>query len=215
MKYQLAIFDLDGTILNTLDDLHGSTNYALGQFGYPLRTLEEVRRFVGNGIRKLIERAVPAGLTEEQINAVHACFMEHYSVHCADKTQPYPGIPQLLRALRQTGVKTAISSNKADSAVQILREQYFPGLFDGATGERAGVPRKPAPDSVENLLRELHIEKAHAVYIGDSDVDVQTAKNAGLDSLIVTWGFRDGDYLREMGAERLVSTPEELLKALL
>ncbi len=215
MKYQLAIFDLDGTILNTLGDLHASTNYALEQFGYPPRTIEEVRRFVGNGIGKLIQRAVPSGLTEEQINGVYSCFMEHYSAHCWDQTKPYQGIPALLQALRQAGMRTAISSNKADSVVQTLREKYFSGLFDAAAGEKPGVPRKPAPDSVEHLLEVLHVEKAEAVYIGDSEVDVQTAKNVGLEALIVAWGFRDAAYLKATGAEIIVKTPEELLKALL
>ncbi len=214
MRYQLAIFDLDGTILDTLGDLHASTNYALEHFGYPLHTIDEVRGFVGNGIRRLIERAVPAELTEEQINEVHACFMKHYIDHCSDRTRPYPGIPALLQALRQAGIKTAISSNKADAAVQVLRQQYFPDLFDAATGERNGVPRKPAPNSVENLLSEMHVEKPNAVYIGDSEVDVQTARNAGIDFLIVAWGFRDAAYLRTVGAETIVSTPEELLKKL-
>ncbi len=215
MRYQLAIFDLDGTILNTLEDLYASTNFALKQFGYPPRTMEEVRRFVGNGIRKLVERAVPPGVPEDMVTAVYRRFMEHYSAHCSDHTRAYEGIPALLQTLRQAGVKTAISSNKSDSAVQRLRDQYFPGLFDAAAGEKTGVPKKPAPDSVEKLLKELCIRKEDAVYIGDSEVDIQTAKNAGLDGLIVSWGFRDRDDLKAMGAEEIFNTPEELLERLL
>ncbi len=210
MAYKLAIFDLDGTILDTLEDLADATNYALGAHGYPGRTIEEVRRFVGNGIRKLIERAVPAGLAKEEIDRVHETFSAYYQQHCADKTRPYEGVLPLLERLRAAGCLTAVVSNKADTAVQPLCRRYYNGLFDYAVGERAGIRRKPAPDSVQEVLRRLQVNPEEAVYIGDSEVDIQTAENAGLDSIIVTWGFRDRAYLESQGGRRFVDRPEEI-----
>ncbi|MDE7223324.1 MAG: HAD-IA family hydrolase [Acetatifactor sp.] len=210
MKYKLAIFDLDGTILDTLEDLADSVNYALGECGYPLRTIEEVRHFVGNGIRNLIERAVPAGLTEEEINGVHQVFSAYYQEHCADKTRPYEGIVPLLERLRSAGCLTAVVSNKADVAVQPLCQRYYDGLFDYAVGEREGIRRKPAPDAVQEVLRRLEIEAHEAIYIGDSEVDIRTAENAGLDSIIVTWGFRDRAYLESQGGRQFADQPEEV-----
>lgn len=208
--YKLAVFDMDGTILDTLEDLKDSTNYALEKCGYPTRTYDEVRRFVGNGIRKLIERAVPEGLTVEQIDRVHEVFTEHYKVHCADKTKAYDGIKPLLEKLRASGVKTAVVSNKADYGVQELCKEYFDGLFDYAIGEREGIRRKPAPDSVNEALRVLGMSKSEAVYIGDSDVDFETAKNAELPCISVLWGFRDEEFLREKGATLFVHDPAEI-----
>lgn len=215
MKYKLAIFDLDGTILDTLEDLADAVNYAMGEHGYPLRTIEEVRRFVGNGIRKLIERAVPAGLTQEEINGVHQTFSGYYQKHCADKTRPYEGIVPLLQRLRAAGCLTAVVSNKADAAVQPLCQQYFEGLFDYAVGERAGINCKPAPNSVLEVLRRLQVDAGDAVYIGDSEVDIQTAANAGLESIIVTWGFRDRAYLESQGGRRFADRPEEIKNTIL
>lgn len=208
--YKLAVFDMDGTILDTLEDLKDSTNFALEKCGYPVRTYDEVRRFVGNGIRKLIERAVPEGLTTEQIDRVHEVFTEHYKVHCADKTKAYDGIKPLLEKLRASGVKTAVVSNKADYGVQELCKEYFDGLFDYAVGEREGIRRKPAPDAVNEALRVLGIDKSEAVYIGDSDVDFETAKNAELPCISVLWGFRDEEFLREKGATLFVRDPAEI-----
>ena len=210
MAYKLVIFDLDGTILNTLEDLADATNYALGKHGCPLRTIEEVRRFVGNGIRKLIERAVPAGMTEQEIDGVHQTFSDYYQQHCADKTCPYEGILPLLQRLRAAGCLTAVVSNKADVAVQPLCRQYYEGLFDYAVGEREGIRRKPAPDAVLEVLRRLEVDAADAIYIGDSEVDIQTAANAGLDCIVVTWGFRDRAYLEGQGGRRFVDSPEEI-----
>lgn len=215
MAYKLAIFDLDGTILDTLEDLADAMNYALGEHGYPGRTIEEVRCFVGNGIRKLIERAVPAGLAKEEIDSVHETFSAYYQQHCADKTRPYEGVLPLLERLRAAGCLTAVVSNKADAAVQPLCRRYYNGLFDYAVGERTGIRRKPDPDSVQEVLRRLQVEAADAVYIGDSEVDIQTAKNAGLDSIIVTWGFRDRDYLESQGGRRFVDRPEEIEQIIL
>ncbi|MGN1305481.1 MAG: HAD family hydrolase [Oscillospiraceae bacterium] len=208
--YKLAVFDMDGTILDTLEDLMDSVNFALSECGYPTRTYDEVRRFVGNGIRKLIERAVPEGLTVEEIDRVHEVFTGHYKLHCADKTKAYDGIKPLLEKLRANGVKTAVVSNKADYGVQELCREYFDGLFDYAVGEREGIRRKPAPDSVNEALRVLNTDKSEAVYIGDSDVDFETAKNAELPCISVLWGFRDEEFLRERGATLFVRRPEEI-----
>ena len=212
MKYQLAIFDLDGTLLNTLEDLADSTNYIMRQFGYPERTLAEVRSFVGNGIWKLLERSAPKGTSSEEIDRMFELFKEHYGAHCADKTKPYDGVMELLASLKKKGVRLAVVSNKADYAVKALCEQYFPGYFDEAVGERIGIVRKPAPDTVNEVLKNLQMEKAQAVYIGDSEVDVQTARNAEMDCIAVDWGFRDKEVLEEAGAETSVSTPAELFE---
>lgn len=212
MKYMIAIFDLDGTILNTLEDLADSTNYALKTYGYPERTMDEVRQFVGNGIRKLMERAVPEGTPVEEIDRVHETFTAHYKVHCADKTRPYDGIMELLQNLKKDGCKLAVVSNKADYGVQELCKQYFDGVFDFAVGEREGIRKKPAPDSVNEVLKTLGCSRDRAVYIGDSDVDIQTAANAQMDHIIVEWGFRDIPFLISKGAKVLVEKPEEILE---
>lgn len=213
--YKLAVFDMDGTILDTLEDLKDSVNYALSECGYPQRTYDEVRRFVGNGIRKLIERAVPEGVSVSDIDRVHEVFTGYYKVHCADKTKAYDGIKPLLEQLRANGIKTAVVSNKADYGVQELCKEYFDGLFDYAVGEREGIRRKPAPDSVNEALRMLGIPKNEAVYIGDSDVDFETAVNAGLPCISVLWGFRDEEFLRSKGASLFVHKPSEILNIVL
>ena len=212
MKYQLAIFDLDGTLLDTLEDLADSDNYIMRKFGYPKRTIKEVRSFVGNGIRKLLERSAPTGTASTEIDRMFEQFKEYYGAHCADKTKPYDGITELLDELRKQGIKLAVVSNKADYAVKALCEQYFPGYFDEAVGERVGIARKPAPDTVNEVLKNLQIDKSQAVFIGDSEVDVQTAQNAEMDCIAVDWGFRDKEVLEKAGAEIIVSTPAELLK---
>lgn len=207
---KLAIFDMDGTILDTLEDLKNSLNFALDKNGFPTRTLDEVRRFVGNGIGKLIERGTPDGCTEEMRERVRADFFPHYAAHCNDHTRPYEGIPEVIAALRKAGYLTAVVSNKADFAVQELCKIWFDGLFDAAVGEREGLQRKPAPDSVFEVCRKLGIPVSDAVYIGDSEVDLQTARNAGMDVISVEWGFRDAAYLRAHGADRIVSAPAAL-----
>lgn len=213
-KYDLAIFDLDGTILDTLEDLAGSTNAALAESGYPARTVDEVRRFVGNGIRKLIQRAVPEGTSPEGAERALAAFRAHYAEHSMDATRPYPGIPEMLSRLRAAGLRLAVVSNKVDEAVKVLCGAYFPGIFDEAVGERPGIRKKPAPDAVDAVLASLGAARDRAAYIGDSDVDILTAQNAGMDGLIVTWGFRDAAFLKEKGARRLLDTPAELYDAL-
>ena len=214
MKYGLAVFDLDGTVLNTLFDLYKATDYALFENGFDKRSEDEVRRFVGNGIHKLIERAVPENASSEDVERVFKSFNEYYSVHCADNTKPYDGIPSVLTLLRQKGIKTAVVSNKADYAVQSLCKKYFDGLFDFCVGERAGIKRKPAPDSVNEVLKTLGFSKENAVYIGDSDVDILTAKNSGIPCRSVCWGFRSEEELCRAGAKTVYRTPEELYRAL-
>jgi len=211
MKYRAVIFDLDGTILDTLEDLRASLNDALRRSGYPERSLDEVRRFIGNGIGKLIARGVPEGTPPEAVERVHRDFTAHYTLHCADRTRPYDGIPELLAALRRGGCRTAVVSNKGDYAVQELIGGYFPGLFDAAVGERPGVRRKPAPDSVNEVLRLFGLRPDEAVYVGDSDVDAETARAAGTACVNVDWGFRSREFLAAHGAETIVSSPDELL----
>ncbi|MBO5778119.1 MAG: HAD-IA family hydrolase [Clostridia bacterium] len=208
--YKLIVFDMDGTILDTLEDLKNSLNFALTANDMPERTLDEVRRFVGNGIGKLIERGVADGATQEQIAGVQAAFFPHYTLHCNDNTRPYEGIPEVIGSLRNAGYLTAVVSNKADFAVQDLCKIWFDGLFDVAVGEREGLQRKPAPDSVFEVCRLLNVSIEDAVYIGDSEVDYQTAQNAGMDVISVDWGFRDADFLRSIGAKKIVSSPKEL-----
>ena len=210
MRYKLAIFDMDGTILNTIDDLAASLNYVLEKSGFPARTMDEVISFIGDGLRKLIERGVPEGTDSETVDKVLADFKEYYAVHCADKTAPYDGIIELLENLRRNGCLTAVVSNKADDVVQELCRKYFDGLFDYAVGERSGILRKPAPDSVNEVLEKLNVSRENAVYIGDSDVDIKTAENAGMDSIIAEWGFRERDFLLKKGAKTIVSAAEEI-----
>ncbi|MDE6568395.1 MAG: HAD family hydrolase [Lachnospiraceae bacterium] len=213
-KYDLVIFDLDGTILNTLEDLADSLNVILDRYGYPQRTLSEVRGFVGNGIRLLVKHAMPEGSSETALDQLHQDFIQYYQQHCMDKTRPYEGIPELLQEVRNRGYYTAVVSNKADQAVKTLCDKYFAGLFDITVGERDGISRKPAPDSVNEILSSMQVVREKAVYIGDSDVDIATAQNAGMDGITVSWGFKDSDFLQKMGAKCLVSAPEEILDLL-
>ncbi|MCM1578548.1 MAG: HAD-IA family hydrolase [Ruminococcus sp.] len=215
MKYRLALFDLDGTVLDTLEDLTNAANYALSQNNFPERTAEEVRSFVGNGIRKLIERSVPPGTDEDAIQAVHRSFTDFYKVHCADNTRPYKGIPELLGNLRSAGCLTAVVSNKADYAVKELCRSYFPGLFDSVAGEREGIRKKPAPDAVNAVMEKLSVAPWETVYIGDSDVDIATAANAHTEVIAVDWGFRSRQCLIEAGAKVIASSPEEIGRMIL
>lgn len=208
--YTTVIFDLDGTLLDTLRDLTDSVNYALTDAGYPGHTIEEVRMMVGNGVRTLMERAVPAGISEEAFEAVFAAFKEHYDLHCNDHTHPYGGIPELLHTLKVQGFRLAIVSNKVDSAVKTLRALYFNETIPVAIGEKEGIRRKPAPDTVVTALQELGASASDAVYVGDSDVDIQTAANAGMDCISVSWGFRDTAFLKAHGASIIIDHPQEL-----
>lgn len=208
-----VVFDLDGTLLNTLEDLRTAVNLALCAEGYPERSLEEIRLAVGNGIGKLISRSVPVGTMPEAEERVFARFREEYQLHCSDTTAPYDGIPELLKRLREDGYRLAVVSNKADFAVQKLAEQYFPGSFDTVLGETEGLARKPAPDMAEEVLRRLGVKKSDAVYVGDSEVDLVTARNTGIDCISVTWGFRDRRVLEEYGAVCFADNIEGLYTA--
>lgn len=217
MSYKLAIFDLDGTLLNTIRDLADSVNYALEKNGFPKRTLEEVTKFVGNGIRKLVVRAVPKGTDEHMTDVVFEDFKEYYGKHCADKTEKYPGIDYVLDSLHKERCRTAVISNKADYAVKILCDDFFPGKFDAVYGEREsmGIKKKPDPQAVLAVLDEFKTDRKDAVYIGDSEVDIATAKNAGVDGIIVSWGFREKEILIQNGAECIVDTSQELVDKIL
>lgn len=215
MQKKLAVLDLDGTILDTLADLADSVNWALAQSGLAQHPYSSIRAFVGNGIRNLIERSVPENTSLDVTDRVFADFKAHYAQHCADKTCPYDGIPALLDELRAAGVALAVVSNKADFAVQELCARYFPDQIDFAVGEKAGVPKKPAPDSVYGVLRALNVPVEEAIYVGDSEVDIRTAHNAHMDGIIVSWGFRDRSALEEAGADVIVDSIEELKRAIL
>lgn len=209
-KYKTYIFDLDGTLLSTLTDLAASTNYALRTHHMPERSLDEVRRFVGNGVKKLMERAIPDGLNNPLFEETFATFRQHYMQHNLDTTQPYPGIMQLLEQLKAEDKNIAVVSNKFYAATRELCRHFFGDLMPVAIGEREDIRKKPAPDTVIEALRELGVDKEGAVYIGDSDVDIMTAKNSGMPCVSVLWGFRDKEFLLEHGATTLILKPEEM-----
>lgn len=208
--YCAAVFDLDGTLLDTLEDLYLATNRALEHHGLPLRTREEVRMFVGNGVEMLIRRAVPAGSDEDTIRTVLADFKTIYAAICEDHTAPYEGIVALLTALKTEGIPVAVVSNKFDAATKQLCRKYFGDLVEIAVGERPGIRKKPCPDTVFEALSVLGVSAEDSVYIGDSDVDIETARGAGMPCISVTWGLRDEQFLLEHGAKTLVHSPEEL-----
>ena len=215
MTYDTVIFDLDGTLLYTLEDLTLSTNYALEPFTDVRRSLDEVRSFVGNGVRTLMIRALPGGEQNPDFEAAFARFRAHYAVHCRDHTRPYPGIMDAVRALAARGLKLGIVSNKPDPEVKDMNRVYFTGLFGAALGEREGVRRKPAPDAVLEVMKRLGATAEETVYIGDSDVDCATAANAGTDFIGVCWGFRPREVLEESGAKVVCATADELLALIL
>ncbi len=210
-EYNTYVFDLDGTLLSTLEDLAASTNYALRTHGLPEHSIDDVRRFVGNGVKKLMERAVPGGQGNPKFEDVYATFRSHYMEHSLDTTCPYPGICETLAELKRRGKRIAVVSNKFYTATQELCRHFFSDTVEVAIGEREGIRKKPAPDTVKEALRQLGANKAGAVYIGDSDVDVATARNSGLPCISVLWGFRDKDFLIRNGAETFISEPRQLL----
>ena len=212
MKKNTVIFDLDGTLLNTLQDLADATNYALREQGMPERTIDEVRQFVGNGVRLLMIRAIPGGEENPLFEETFALFKSYYGEHCNDHTKPYEGIMELLATLREKGYAVAIVSNKIDFAVKELSKLYFQGIVPVAIGEKEGIRRKPAPDTVFEALKELGRTKEEAVYVGDSDVDIVTAQNAGMPCISVLWGFRDKAFLKAHGASHYAEKAEEILK---
>ena len=213
ITYNTYIFDLDGTLLDTLTDLAASTNYALRTHGMPEHTIDEVRRFVGNGVRKLMERAVPDGTDNPLFDEAFATFRQHYMEHSLDTTRPYEGVPDMLAALKAKGCHLAVVSNKMMAATQELCRHFFPETIEVAIGENEaeGIRKKPAPDTVIAALRQLGVGEEGAVYVGDSDVDIATARNSNLPCISVLWGFRDRDFLLQHGASTLISAPKELL----
>lgn len=212
MKYNAVLFDLDGTLLDTLGDLHLGVNVTLENHGYPQRTLEEVRAFVGNGARQLMQLALPQGTSEAELESILAEYLEWYRVNFCVTAAPYTGVKAVVDALIAKGVKVAVVSNKPDATTKQLAEMFFPGL--PAFGQRDDIPKKPAPQMVWRAMETLGVTAQEAVYVGDSEVDVATARNAGLPLVAVNWGFRTTEQLVEAGAVEIVTTPEELLAAL-
>ena len=208
------VFDMDGTVLNTLDDLTVSMNYVLEKFGYPGHTVEEYRLFFGNGVKEALRLALPEDVPSEIIGDMLPIYKEHYDAHCLDKTRPYDGVVEVMNELKQKGYKLAIVSNKIDSAVKELNQRFFADAVEIAIGEKPGVNRKPAPDMVEAALKELGSTKEEAVYVGDSEVDFMTAKNSKLPCISVLWGFRDKEYLIEQGAYCFAENPEDIISIL-
>ena len=209
-KYGTVIFDLDGTLLDTLDDLYASVNAALKKNGCPERSRSEVRFFLGNGLFRLIEQSAPEGTGTEKVNQICEDFREYYLRHCEDRTRPFDGMMELLKRLKEENVQMAIVSNKPDTAVKELAKKYFDGILPVAIGEREGVKRKPEPDSVLEAMRILQAEKESVIYVGDSEVDLATARNAGVPCILVTWGFRDEEKLRALEPDFLIHHPEEI-----
>lgn len=211
-RYTTVIFDLDGTLMNTLADLAASANHALRLSGFPVRSVEEVRSFVGNGVRKLIERAVPQGVSAEQLERVFADFRNHYAAHCRDTSAPYAGVVEAVEELHRMGIRMAIVSNKPDAEVKKLNQEFFSRHISVALGENeaAGIGKKPAPDMVRLALEELGVSAGGALYVGDSDVDIATARNSGLPCLSVSWGFRSEVFLLQHGATHIIHSPSQL-----
>lgn len=210
--YKTYIFDLDGTLLDTLQDLADSVNYALRQYSMPEHSLDDIRRFVGNGVRLLMERAVPDGAQNPQFEEVFATFRQYYMQHSLDTTRPYDGIVETIHELKQRGCRLAVVSNKMMAATQELVAHFFPDI-EVAIGEHeaAGIRKKPAPDTVFEALRQLGTSPADTVYVGDSDVDIATARNSGLPCISVLWGFRDRPFLEAHGAMTFIEHPRDLL----
>ena len=210
MRYQAVLFDMDGTVLDTLADLTNAVNHILDEYAMPRRTPREVASFLGNGAARLLCKSVPAGTSDARLAEMLQVYQPWYDSHCAILTAPYPGILALMKSLREADVRQAVISNKQDSAVKRLAAEHFPGLLETAVGESAAVRRKPNPDAVLAALREMDVAPEDAVYVGDTEVDLQTAENAGLACAVVGWGFRTEDELRAAGAERIFHSAEEL-----
>lgn len=213
MKYKAVLFDMDGTLLDTLADMAAAVNRILSVHGYPLRTVGEVRAFVGNGARKLMERALPPDVTGDAFEALLEEYRQWYEAHACVRTAPYPGVPAVLAALHRAGVRCAVVSNKPDGATRELAARFFPGL--PAFGQQDGIPAKPAPDMVYHALAELGVEASAAAYVGDSEVDVALARNAKLPLIAVSWGFRGREALEEAGAALVVDDAATLLENML
>jgi len=214
VKYKAVIFDMDGTLLNTLEDITDSVNHALGNLGFPLLDISEIRKYVGNGVRRMMELSVPGGTQNLFFNDAISLFKRHYGENCRNKTRPYSGIMELLQTLVERGYKRAVISNKYDAAVKELNDYYFSKYIPVAIGESSDIKRKPAADMLILALNGLSVIGEEAIYIGDSEVDIETAKNAGVDCISVTWGFRDRDWLSAHGAGKIVDSPEEIVALL-
>lgn len=215
MKYQAVLFDMDGTVLDTLDDLCDSINHSLAEFSLPPVSREHVRQCLGNGAAFLVSHSIPADCSPDLEANVLAFYKPWYDAHCLIKTAPYEGILPMMQSLKEHGLRLAIISNKPDRAVQELSDAFFPGLLELSVGESPSVRRKPAPDTVLTAASQIGLSVDQCVYVGDSEVDLQTARNAGMDCISVTWGFRDEAQLIEAGATALIRTPEELESLLL
>ena len=215
MKYKAVLFDMDGTVLDTLGDLAAAVNHTLREFSMPERSVAEVAAALSNGAAYLIAHTVPDGTPKELTDKVLAAYAPYYDAHCDILTGPYDGIVPLMQKLRGKGVKLAVISNKQDTAVKPLAEKYFPGLLEIAVGESAEVRRKPNPDAVLAALRHIGVEREDAIYVGDTEVDLQTARNAGMECASVDWGFRTREQLVEIGAEHIFGTVQELEEYLL
>lgn len=209
-RFDTVLFDLDGTLLNTLEDIWSAANHVLREMGYPEVTLAQMRGFVGNGAEMQMRRAMGAGAVEEDVQKALALYKPYYAAHCQIRTRPYEGVTELMRALKEAGWKIAVVSNKPDEAVRPLVAEHFGALPDLALGETASRRRKPAPDMVDDALAALGSEKSRAVYVGDSEVDVETARNAGMACIAVSWGFRDREQLVEAGAREIAADAAEL-----
>ncbi len=214
MKYNTIILDLDGTLLNTLEDIADSTNFALRECGFPERTLEEVNSFIGNGTNHLISKAVPSNISKVQLEECVQIYRNHYSANSDNKTSPYKGITSMLEKLKNKNYKLGVASNKFDSAVKVLCKKYFSDYLEVAIGESPLVKRKPAPDTLLAAIKELDSNKEECIYVGDSDVDVKTAHNLGIPCIGVSWGFRGRKVLQEEGADYIIDSPDEIFKVL-
>ena len=208
--YSYVIFDLDGTLLNTIDDLADAGNHVCALHGWPAHTVEEYKRMVGNGIPKLVERFAPAGTDQAVLDQAFGEFMAWYGVHKEDKTAPYPGMHQLALDLKEVGVSAAVLSNKADEMAGPVVEHYYPGVFPVVQGALSGLPTKPDPTLLHKLMERMGADPKRTLFVGDSSVDIRTAKNGGLDSCGVLWGFRSRQELEAEGADYLAETPQEL-----
>ena len=209
---KLVIFDLDGTLLYTLEDLLDSVNYTLEKYGYETKTLEQVSSFVGNGVEHLLRCVTPNGISEEDFINCYACFKEYYAKHCCDKTRPYDDIVDVLKVLKNRGLKVGIVSNKFQSAAEEVCEYYFKDLYDAVLGESETCRRKPAPDGINMMCEKFGVEKDDAIFFGDSEVDIQTGDNAGVYCVSVLWGFRDREFLTQHGAKLFVTHPLDIVE---
>lgn len=210
---KLIIFDLDGTLLNTIDDLADAVNYALWEYGFAPRSVDECRNFVGNGVAKLMERALPeSARTAENVSRMRELFARYYDAHLCDKTRPYPVLKGMLGALQARGIKLAVASNKYQSATERLVKHFFPQIpFAAVLGQRENVPVKPHPQIVQDILTAVSETRENTLYIGDSDVDMQTARNAGVKACAATWGFKPREVLTACEPDYLIDTPQELV----